>query len=76
VEKKKDYYGKLVKQPWGVIDAYPPKERLEYERIRDLSKQKWIRKYPPIATMGEDTYKRMKHHAQVTPLAVLLYVSW
>jgi hypothetical protein len=51
LEKKKAYYNKLIKQPWGQIDAFPPKERLEYERIKNLSKQKWIRKYPPIATV-------------------------
>ena len=65
VEKKKSYYNKLVKQPWGVIDAYPPKERLEWERIKNLSKQKWIRKFPPLAAMGEDTYKRLKNHGEI-----------
>lgn len=65
VEKKKAYYSKLVKQPWGVVDAYPPKERLEWERIKNLSKQKWIRKFPPLAALGQDTYKRLKNHAQV-----------
>ena len=52
VEKKKQYYAKLIKQPFGVLDAFPPKERYEYERIKNLSKQKWIRKFPPIATCG------------------------
>lgn len=28
--KKKEYYEKLMKQPWGVVDAYPPKERMEW----------------------------------------------
>lgn len=65
VEKKKSYYNKLVKQPWGVIDAYPPKERLEWEKIKNLAKQKWIRKFPPIAALGEDTFNRLKNHAQV-----------
>ena len=65
VEKKKSYYNKLVKQPWGVIDAYPPKERLEWEKIKNLSKQKWIRKFPPIAVVGEDSFNRLKNHAQV-----------
>lgn len=65
VEKKKSYYNKLVKQPWGVIDAYPPKERLEWEKIKNLSKQKWIRKFPPIAVLGEDSFNRLKNHAQV-----------
>jgi len=48
VEKKKAYYAKLMKQPFGVIDSFPPKERYEYERIKNLSKQKWIRKFPPL----------------------------
>lgn len=65
VEKKKAYYSKLVKQPWGVVDYYPPKERLDYEKIKNLSKQKWIRKFPPLAALGEDTYRRLKNHAQV-----------
>jgi hypothetical protein len=65
VEKKKSYYNKLVKQPWGVIDAYPPKERLEWEKIKNLSKQKWIRKFPPIAVLGEDSFNRLKNNAQV-----------
>ncbi|KAJ1406336.1 hypothetical protein B484DRAFT_404163, partial [Ochromonadaceae sp. CCMP2298] len=65
LEKKKSYYNKLIKQPWGQINAFPPKERLEYERINTLSKQKWIRKYPPIATVGEDTYRRLKNYAQI-----------
>ena len=65
VDKKRSYYNKLVKQPWGVVDYYPPKERQDYERIKNLSKQKWIRKFPPLAVLGEDTYKRLKNHAQV-----------
>ena len=65
IEKKKAYYNKLIKQPWGVIENFPPKEKYEYERIKDLSKQKWIRKFPPIATCGEETYARMKNHAQI-----------
>jgi len=65
VAKKKQYYDKLVKQPWGVIGAYPPKERMEWEKIKSLSKQKWVRKYPPLAVVGDDTYKRLKNHAQV-----------
>jgi len=63
--KKKEYYEKLMKQPWGVVDAYPPKERMEWERVKSLHKQKWIRKFPPLATIGEDTYKRIKNHGQV-----------
>ena len=65
VAKKKEYYDKLIKQPWGVIDEVPPKERYDYERIRDLKKQKWIRKFPPIATCGEEAYERLKNHAQI-----------
>ena len=65
ITKKKEYYTKLMKQPWGVVDAYPPKERMEWERTKSLSKQKWIRKFPPLATIGEDTYKRIKNHGQV-----------
>ena len=56
VAKKKAYYEKLSKQPFGVIDNYPPKERYEYQRIKELSKQKWIRKFPPIATCGKFTF--------------------
>lgn len=65
VAKSKVYYANLIKQPWGVIDAYPPKERYEYERIKNLSRQKWIRKFPPLATVGEDAYQRLKSHSQV-----------
>lgn len=65
VEKKKAYYNKLIKQPWGVIDSYPPKDRYEYERIKNLSKQRWIPKYPPLAVCGEDVFKKMKHHGKV-----------
>jgi len=65
VEKKKEYYDKLIKQPWGVIEAFPPKERYDYERIRDLKKQKWIRKFPPLATCGEEAFERLKNHAQI-----------
>lgn len=65
VSKKKSYYDKLIKQPWGVLDAFPPAERYEYERIRDLDKQKWIRKFPPIATCGVEAYDRMKNHGQI-----------
>ena len=65
VAKSKTYYANLIKQPWGVIDAYPPKERYEYERIKNLSRQKWIRKFPPIATVGEEAYQRLKSHSQV-----------
>ena len=48
------------------MDQYPPRERYEYERIRDLSKQRWIRKFPPIATCGDESYKRFKQHGQVS----------
>ena len=65
MEKKKAYYNKLTKQPWGVIDSYPPKDRYEWERIKNLSKQKWIPKFPPIATCGEEVFKKMKHHGKV-----------
>ena len=65
VEKKKQYYAKLIKQPFGVLEAFPPKERYEYERIKNLSKQKWIRKFPPLATCGTETYDRLKNHAQI-----------
>jgi len=27
--KKKAYYKKLMKQPWGVVDVFPPRERME-----------------------------------------------
>ena len=50
IEKKKTYYNKLIKQPFGVVEAFPPRERYDYERIKNLGKQKWIRKFPPIAT--------------------------
>ena len=65
VEKKKAYYNKLIKQPFGVLEAFPPKERYEYERIKNLSKQKWIRKFPPLATCGDEAYQRLKNHAQI-----------
>lgn len=65
VSKRKAYYNKLTKQPWGVVEHYPPRERYEFERIRDLSKQRWIRKFPPIAVCGDETYKRIKQHGQV-----------
>ncbi len=65
VEKKKAYYNKLIKQPWGVVDNFPPKERYEYERIKNLSKQKWVRKFPPLATVGEEAYNRLKNHGQI-----------
>jgi len=65
VEKKKAYYAKLMKQPWGVVDAFPPKERYEWERIKNLSKQKWVRKFPPLSVVGDDAYKRIKNHGQV-----------
>lgn len=63
--KKKAYYNKLIKQPWGVLESYPPKERYEWERIKTLSEQKWIRKFPPLAVCGEDTYQRLKNHGQI-----------
>jgi len=65
LEKKKAYYSKLAKQPFGVIDSFPPKERYEWEKINNLSKQKWIPKFPPIAACGEDVYKKLKHHGKV-----------
>ena len=65
VEKKRSYYANLLKQPWGSLDSFPPRERYEYERIKNLDKQKWIRKFPPIATCGNDAYQRLKNHAQV-----------
>jgi hypothetical protein len=65
VEKKRAYYNKLVKQPFGVVEQYPPREKYDFDRIKNLSKQKWIRKFPPIATCGEDAYKRMKNHGQI-----------
>lgn len=72
ITKKKAYYDKLIKQPWGVVDQYPPRERYEYERIRDLSKQRWIRKFPPIATCGDESYKRFKQHGQVCNLFIII----
>jgi uroporphyrinogen-III synthase len=65
VAKKTAFFQKLSKQPWGVLDQYPPKERYEYERFKNLPRQKWIRKYPPIAVVGRETYNRMKNHGQV-----------
>jgi len=65
VAKKRAYYSKLIKQPWGVLEAYPPKERYEWERIQRLNEQKWIRKFPPLAVCGEDAYKRLKVHGQI-----------
>ena len=46
------------------MDSFPPKERYEYERIKNLSKQKWIRKFPPLAVCGEDSYQRIKNHVE------------
>ena len=65
LEKKKLYYKKLMKQPWGVIDSYPPKEKYDYERIKSLSKQRWIPKFPPLATVGEDVCRTMRHFGPV-----------
>lgn len=65
VAKKTASFQKQSKQAWGVFDVYPPRERYEYERYKNLPRQKWIRKYPPIATVGKDTYTRMKNHAQI-----------
>lgn len=65
VEKKRNYYANLLKQPWGSLDSFPPRERYEYERIKNLDKQKWIRKFPPLATCGSDAYQRLKNHGQV-----------
>ena len=31
VENKKQYYNKLMKQPWGNLEVYPPAERMEWE---------------------------------------------
>jgi uroporphyrinogen-III synthase len=65
IEKKRTYYNKLIKQPFGVVEQYPPRERYDYERIKNLGKQKWIRKFPPIATCGDEAYNRMKNHGQI-----------
>ena len=65
VEKKKSYYATILKKSWGVLDSFPPKERYEYEKIKNLEKQKWIRKFPPLATCGNDAYQRLKNHGQV-----------
>lgn len=81
VSKKKQYYENMMKQSWGLLDAFPPKERMDYERIKNLSKQKWIRKFPPLAALGEDTYKRLKNHAQIEYFAYgvedfAVYLPW
>jgi uroporphyrinogen-III synthase len=55
----------LVKQPWGVIEAYPPRERYEWEKIKNLRKQRWISKLPPIATCDEGVYRKLKNFGQV-----------
>jgi uroporphyrinogen-III synthase len=66
VEKKKAYYAKLMKQPWGVVETFPPKERYEYERIKALSaRRSGARKFPPLAACGTDAYNRLKNHGQV-----------
>lgn len=39
-----------------MIDAFPPKERYDFERIKNLSKQR-IRTFPPIACIGDESYK-------------------
>merc|ERR1712046_293746 len=46
-------------------DAFPPKERYEWERIKNNSKQKWVRKFPPLSVVGDDAYKRIKNHGQI-----------
>ena len=73
IEKKKSYYTNLLKKPWGVLDAFPPKERYEYERIKNLDKQKWIRKFPPLATCGDEAYQRLKNHGQVNKIDLLTF---
>lgn len=65
VEKRKAYYDKLIKQPWGVIEAYPPRERYEWERIKSLPKQRWISKLPPVATCDESVYRKLRNFGQV-----------
>lgn len=66
VEKKKAYYAKLMKQPWGVVEAFPPKERYEYERIKALSARRSnVRKFPPLAACGNEAFQRLKNHGQV-----------
>lgn len=65
LEKKRDYYKKLTKRPWGVVDYYPPKERYDYERVKNLGKQRWIQKYPPMAAVGKNVYNRLKAHSKV-----------
>ena len=59
------YYAKIGKQPWGNLDAFPPLERNEYERVKNLKKQKWIRKFPPLATCGTEAYERLRNHGQI-----------
>ena len=40
-------------------------------QIRDLSKQRWIRKFPPLAVCGDETYRRIKQHG---PVCGIVYV--
>ena len=65
VAKKSEFFKKMSKQPHGVLDVYPPKERNEYQRFKTLPKQKWIRKFPPVAVVGREAFKRMRFHGQV-----------
>lgn len=59
-------YKKKANKPYGNFESFPPNERYEYERIMNLSKQKWIRKFPPLATCGEEAYMRIRNHAQAS----------
>jgi hypothetical protein len=63
LKKKRQYFDKLAKQPWGALDHFPPKERMEYERIKNAPKQTWIKKLPPYAVMGKKSYNRLKDYA-------------
>ena len=39
LKMKREMYANQAKKPWGVMDDFPPKERYEYERIKNLHKQ-------------------------------------
>lgn len=66
LKKKRQYFDKLTRQSWGALDHFPPKERMEYERIKNAPKQTWIKKLPPYAVMGAKSYHRLKNFATVT----------
>jgi len=56
------------------MNAYPPKERYDYERITTLHKQKYISKFPPTAVCGQDTYNKLSFFGQVLKILTICLV--